>query len=297
MKVIIGVIGGVVVVIVALLAFSFDSLEYNEYGLDYASISKTIDPTPYTSGIHYLGLGHSFIRFPRNVQTVEFSSDRSSDHPPIQSRTKDGLEVTLEISFQFVLKGNSLYNIYMYYEKQYRLLVVNTAVDTLTDIATKYNAYDFFQSRAEIGNTMMLELDKALSKKMYCAVEFFQLRDVDLPDPFENAIQLSEVKKQDIHKATAERNRTEVELNTKIMQAEYRKQININQAEGDAQGIIQTNKAEVNAFNATEFSTIEGYARIKKEVGLTNAELLVYMKSKIIDNYEGKKLAISFEHN
>jgi hypothetical protein len=37
---------------------------------------------------------------------------------------------------------------------------------------------------------------------------------VDLPDTFENAIQLSEVKKQEIKKAEAERSKTEVEINT-----------------------------------------------------------------------------------
>lgn len=50
---------------------------------------------------------------------------------------------------------------------------------------------------------------------------------VDLPDAFEDAIQLSEVKKQDILKAYAEKNRTVIELETTQMQAEYQKNVTI----------------------------------------------------------------------
>jgi hypothetical protein len=54
------------------------------------------------NGLHFLGIGHSFIKFPRNVQTIEFSKEATANQPPISSRTSDGLEVILEISFQYV---------------------------------------------------------------------------------------------------------------------------------------------------------------------------------------------------
>jgi hypothetical protein len=54
------------------------------------------------SGLHFLGIGHSFIKFPINVQTIEFSKEASANQSPISSRTLDGLEVILEISFQYV---------------------------------------------------------------------------------------------------------------------------------------------------------------------------------------------------
>jgi hypothetical protein len=54
-----------------------------------------------------------------------------------------------------------------------------------------------------------------------------QLRSVDLPDPFENAIQESEVKKQDIKKAEAELNKVKIEVDTKIKAAEFQKRVTI----------------------------------------------------------------------
>ena len=50
---------------------------------------------------------------------------------------------------------------------------------------------------------------------------------MDLPDDFEDAIQLSEVKKQDIQKAEAERSRTQVEIQTKLMTADLNRNITI----------------------------------------------------------------------
>lgn len=74
-----------------LVFFSLASLDATEYGLDYSTITKTIDQNVYSSGYHYLGFAHSFIKFPSTVQTMEFSTEHSANRPPILSRTEDGL--------------------------------------------------------------------------------------------------------------------------------------------------------------------------------------------------------------
>ena len=90
-----------IIVGVVLLVLGFSTLEATEYGLDYSWISKTVDRKVYDNGLHFLGIGHSFIRFPKMVQTIDFSKERTANRPPVQSRTLDGLEVILEISFQY----------------------------------------------------------------------------------------------------------------------------------------------------------------------------------------------------
>jgi len=50
---------------------------------------------------------------------------------------------------------------------------------------------------------------------------------VELPQLFEEAIQISEVKKQDIQKALAELSKVEVELDTLIKSADFQKTVNI----------------------------------------------------------------------
>jgi hypothetical protein len=48
-----------------LIGVSFSKLEPNEVGLDYSANSLTIDTGQlYQSGVTFLGVGHSFIKFP-----------------------------------------------------------------------------------------------------------------------------------------------------------------------------------------------------------------------------------------
>ena len=101
--IILGIIGGCVILLVILVASSFDSLELNEIGLKYNSFDMSISPMTYTGGLYWVGPFGSFIDFPKTFQNVEFSDDRTADRPAIYSRTSDGLEVMLEISFQFTL--------------------------------------------------------------------------------------------------------------------------------------------------------------------------------------------------
>ena len=75
---------------------------------------------------------------------------------------------------------------------------------------------------------MQAELAAALKTKAFMDVIFFQLRSVDLPDRYEDAIRKTEVTKQDIFKAQAERQRSKIEQDTMVQVAEVLKQATIN---------------------------------------------------------------------
>lgn len=112
--------------------------------------------------------------------------------------------MTLEISFQFLLKYESLFDLFNTFKDKYKEIFRDIAIDVLSGNATQYSAYDFFVDRQRIGSNMQVALNQVFASHCYSSVEFFQLRNVDLPDKFEDAIQLSEVKKQSIQKAYAE---------------------------------------------------------------------------------------------
>lgn len=289
------IIAGVAALIIGYLALSFSSLEYNEYGLDYSSIWNTVDTTVYTAGIHFLGFKHSFIIFPKAVQTIEFTKSSNSNSEIISARTSDGLEVRLEISFQYILMPNNLYSLYMKYETNYSPVLIDLSIDLINKVANNYTAYNFFVNRAEIGNDMQLKLDEVLSKTVFCKVKFFQLKDVDLPDEFENAIQITEVKKQDIKKATAEQNKVKIEIETKLQKAMNNKSIILNKARGEANAVISANEGEVKAYNYTETNLIQSYAQIKEKSDMNNTGLLNYIKANIIKGYKGKHMIISID--
>lgn len=60
----IGVITGLTLIITTILILSSLSvLGFNEVGLNYSNWFKNIEPKTYTHGIHFIGLGHSFIKY------------------------------------------------------------------------------------------------------------------------------------------------------------------------------------------------------------------------------------------
>ena len=74
-------------------------------------------------------------------------------------------------------------------------------IDVISDVATEFKAAGFFEKRDKIKTRMKEELEKQISSRTYHDVVFFQLRSLSLPQQFESAIELTEVKDQDILKA------------------------------------------------------------------------------------------------
>jgi hypothetical protein len=283
--------GTLIILLVVYLVSSFSSLELNEYGLDYSGIWKTVEKNPYTSGIHFLGFQHSFIRFPKSVQTIDFTD--AGDSGIIESRTQDGLEVLLEVSFQYELQKGSIYSLYMNYGTNYQDNMILITIDMINKVSNNYTAYDFFIIRNEISGVMENQLKKTLEESMGTSIKFFQLKNVDLPNSFENAIQVTEVKKQDIEKAKAERSKVNVEIETKIQKARQNQEIILNKAYGEANRTTLNNYAMVKSYNITERTIIDALCDLKVTAGFDNHQLLNYIKSNIIANYKGDRMIIS----
>lgn len=227
------------------------------------------------------------------MQTIEFSKERNANRGPIESRTSDGLEVIIEISFQFVLQQENLFRLYNKYGPRYYIVFQNVAVDILTEEATKYTAYDFFWDRGRIKEDFQRKLDQSFSVVCYANIQFLQLRSVDLPNLFEEAIQESEVKKQDIKKAEAELNKVKVEVDTKIKSATFQKNVAINIAEGEASAILQQNAANVISLKRVQDAQSEAYQKMKFKLNLSNSDLLNLIKTKLVKNYDGNNLALN----
>ena len=67
-----------------LFGVSWSSLEPNEVGIEYNGNTLSINTDElFTSGRHFLGLGHSFIVYPKTLQTVKFAQAGDANGPPI----------------------------------------------------------------------------------------------------------------------------------------------------------------------------------------------------------------------
>jgi len=88
-----------ILALIVFLASAMSTLEVNTYGLDYSAISKTINPDVKKSGIHFLGLGHSFIRYPSQMQTLDLGDGAKANRGMIEARSLDGLMVNFRATF------------------------------------------------------------------------------------------------------------------------------------------------------------------------------------------------------
>lgn len=91
-----------VFLVVGVLAFSFSSVEPTEYGLLYNRVAKSIDTEHVQEGgLQFVGPLNTIIKFPRTHQVIEFSDYKEANQPPLATRTAEGLELHLHVSFQY----------------------------------------------------------------------------------------------------------------------------------------------------------------------------------------------------
>lgn len=263
---------------VVAIATAFGSLEINQLGLNYSLISNTVEPRGYVAGLYMLGPFHSFMKYPSTVQTIQFSNDHDSAGPPLRTRTSDGLEVTLEISFQYQLNVSILSDLYHKFGSEYEKIYVNMAMDLITMMATRYTATSFFSDRPTIARQMEDALKNHFGTAAFAEVPFFQLRAVSLPQKFEDAIQITEVQKQDIETAHREQKNVNVTMQTKVLQAEQHAQAIALAANASAQGIILHAEAYVAQFGISQRLQAESFKSLYDKLGNNESRLLEYMR-------------------
>lgn len=262
------------IVVIILVALSFSTLDATQMGLDYNSVAKTIDQSQlYGNGRHFLGVGHSFIVYPKEQRTISFPSDRFGI---LTARTSDGLSVDLEVSFQYRLKaelGNVIDLYYQWgqggYEKAYAIIARNV----LRDVASQFAAYDFFYNRTQVQSLMKRTLEIEIDK-VHAVLMFLQLLDPRLPSKFNNKLQETEAMRQEIKKF-------ENQLKNAMQQAQNRR----NRADEEAQVIVQQKNATATILYNEKMQTYEQF------VSIIDADIAAYEHMKSTAGFSGKSMA------
>ena len=157
-----------VAVAVILIAASFRTLDATTYGLAYDSLWCTIDRTTlYNNGLFFVGPTTVFLTFPKATRDV---------YDTLPARTRDGLTIGLELSFQYRLQqsADSLAELYMMFGLEYESAFRREARDVLRNAASGFTAFECWRNRTALVVSMQAELDTALSR-WYANVEAFQV--------------------------------------------------------------------------------------------------------------------------
>lgn len=287
----------------ALLLFGIGNVEITEVGLKYNLLTHQVAKEPYVSGRYWIGPWSYFVKFPAVLTTIQFSDAKmQSDltlggERELRSRTADGLDVLIEISFQYQLSAQSVYELYTNLGgyPSYHETFVRLAIDRLTESATLYTANEFFTERTRIGKNMEAVLLEEFESKLFSTIFSFQLRSVGLPPDFEEAIQQTEVMRQDVQVAEMEQNSTRVQLETELMQAIRRTKIVANRAEGQAESIMLANKADIAQYLATQQKSADSYAGVLKNLDGDERDMLSYMQARVLRDHPGEKTMVGLK--
>ena len=107
------------------------------------------------------------------MNTIEFSQAQDATLPMIKCRTRDGLELDLEVSLQYRVDPNEIFKIYTSYGTQEKAILTRVVLDVISDTATLYSSNDFFTKRSAIQKKMLEDLQSKVLALTWHRVEFF----------------------------------------------------------------------------------------------------------------------------
>jgi len=265
----------VLITAVVLIAVSLSSLEQLDYGLNFNSISLSIEDRVYDSaGLYFLGVGHWFIRYPRIVQTIEFSADENDS---LQTRTSDGLPVSLSISFQYRYDASRLRQLYLTFKQQETEVYENTAKAVIANVATNFTATNFFNDKQGIAVMMQIALTRIFDEQLMARIEAFQITRVELPTEFQNAILSSIEAKQNITRTERYMENMRVTFASQVLVANQTKQQTVALARGTSAQRYQQAEATAQVIEQSVFAEMYAYGNLSQRVDLNHSEQLSYI--------------------
>ena len=285
----------VLITIIVLLSVSFSSLEQLDYGLNYNSISLQIEDTVYqNAGLYFLGVGHYFIKYPRVIQSIEFSAD---ENDRLQTRTSDGLPVQLSISFQFRYDQSRLRENYLKFKKRELEVYENTAKAVIANVATNFTAFTFFNDKQGIATAMQIEITDVFYDKLMATIDAFQITRVELPTEFQDAILRSIEAKQNITRTQRYLENMLVTFRQQVLIANQTKQQTIALARGSAQQRRQEAEATAAVIEQSVAAEMYAYGNLSTAVDLNVSEGLSYIwwSSQLEAAQQGKEFFVGLD--
>lgn len=275
------------------IVFSFQTLEQIHIAVDYNAIACTVDGVKTKAGLYFLGLGHSLIRYPRTIQTMEFLPGR--DGLMARVRTQDGLQVSLTTSFQYKFNEESLVDLFLTYDEKHLPVYEAVAEATIAYVAANFTAYEFFNDKARIASVILLELQRVFLK-LFASVSSMQLATVELPALFQEAVLESIGTKQNITTSQRYKDNMVVTYASQELVASRDKNQTVIMAAGLANRRMQEAEAAVSITRQTVLAEIDSYAQFSEVVGLQGMHSLSYIwwDTNMIESTGGATVAKKF---
>jgi hypothetical protein len=174
---------------IILFGVSFSVVDVDQYGIVYDHNWQTLGAVK-SAGRYLLGVGKSFVLFPRGVILVNFGNHSDAQSNATSCWTNDGLNVYIECSFYYTLNPNLLVPFYQNYGDNWYASVVRMTISQLKETATQFSVNDYFQNRLTVSEAMSQAINNTFSTFFQNATVLFnfQLLKITFDPAFEQTI-------------------------------------------------------------------------------------------------------------
>lgn len=270
--------GGGVASVVLLIAMGFTQINPTEMALEYNWVTKTIDPVPVIEpGLRWIGPWRYMYRYPKTITTIEFEQ---SHRDILDGRTSDGLPLLMGITFQYQLKPEELFHLYNTYEISHRAYVhiyELMGIHLLTELATNFTAYQFFNEKQTIAESMRSEMDRYFQENLFASVTSLQINEDDLPSPFTDTVLQAATERQNITRMQKYRDSQIVNFQTARNVAHAQANVTVNNAQGSVHRIHQNGRADVAIIEAYVEAEKQAYLEVRQGLNIQGDALIDYM--------------------
>lgn len=198
----------------------------------YVDLENTFDP-----GRYWIGFWKEFIAFPSTLNTIEFSNEKPEadvQHLSVlRSRDKDGKQILLDVSIQYLLQRENLGKIYKDMLQGYEDIYISELRDVLAKAANTFAIEDSWLKYPTVVEKMRQQCEMVLTKR-HATCWGLQVWGVTLTAKYEAKLIQTQVTKQKVKTEKNKMFQLEVRAKTQVALAEYRKNVTIKEAAGKA---------------------------------------------------------------
>lgn len=278
------------ITIIIVISISFASIGSLDLALNYDMVSCTIENTVYaTAGLHFIGPGHKFIKYPKTVQLVEFVASHGPECPTcydydiLTARTSDGLPVSLSISFQYRYDPSKIWELYHTFKQEERQVYEDTTYAVVQTAATNFTAYQFFNDKNDIAIAMHTVLSEKFYDELFAIIDAFQITRVELPTEFQDSLLASIEAKQNITTAQSFKDNMEVTFRTQLLEANQTRYQTIALAHGAAAQRREEAEAKAQVTRQRVQAEMYAYGNISTTVGIDDVTPYIWWEAQSKD--------------
>lgn len=266
--------------VIILLPASLRTVESTEFGIAYDNIWCTLHKDPLTPGLHVIDPFGSVIIWPSTQQTVEYSLANGS---PLTCNSKDGIRIELDLTFQYRVLKESLYDLTLLYEdfEKYNDILTGVGRSALRHACAGFDARQFQTDRELISAKLKKEVTDKLNTMGSTTLDV-QLRNVDRPNSYEDAVQAKEAARTDQSLAKSENAQALTVAMTELADAYLEANRTINRATTQAQITLNFGQAEADAVSDRYKTWADTYKAVMEAQKLTPEGILAYIGNRLV---------------